>query len=203
MDNQVDHYKSIASDSFAEFKEKSSRFLAFAYFVQSEHDIKEKLEILKKEHFKATHHCFAYRLGLDNHNFRANDDGEPSGTAGKPILGQIDSFGLTNILIVVVRYYGGIKLGSSGLIAAYRAVAKEALEKSIIIEKTIESIFEVRFDYKYMNDVMKFIKSQDIRILESNFDSSQAYLKVSLRNGLKNIFLNQFEKWEDSKVEPF
>jgi uncharacterized YigZ family protein len=133
----LDTYLTIAATSLGEFKEKGSKFLAYAYFVSNESDIKEKLDLLKKEHFKATHHCYAYRLGTDGKNYRANDDGEPSGTAGRPILGQIDSFGLTNLLIVVVRYYGGTKLGTSGLINAYRESAKEALSNAEKIEKII------------------------------------------------------------------
>jgi uncharacterized YigZ family protein len=152
----LDTYFTIAVPSEGEYKEKGSKFIAFTYFVSDESSIKEKLEQLKKEHFKATHHCYAYRLGIDGKNYRANDDGEPSGTAGRPILGQIDSFGLTNVLIIVVRYYGGTKLGTSGLINAYREAAKNALEKSQKIEKIIESIIEVSISYNQLNEMMQF-----------------------------------------------
>ena len=154
----MDTYFTIAVPSEGEYKEKGSKFIAFTYFVSDESSFKEKLEQLKKEHFKATHHCYAYRLGIDGKNYRANDDGEPSGTAGRPILGQIDSFGLTNVLIIVVRYYGGTKLGTSGLINAYREAAKNALDKSQKIEKIIESIVEVSISYNQLNEMMQFLK---------------------------------------------
>lgn len=183
----MDTYQTIAAPSIGEFKEKGSKFLAYAYFVSNETDIKEKLDLLKKEHFKATHHCYAYRLGTDGKQYRANDDGEPSGTAGRPILGQIDSFGLTNLLIVVVRYYGGTKLGTSGLINAYREAAKLALENSIKIEKIIESQIDFSVPYLKMNEVMQFLKQYEIELVSNDYSDEIIHFKVSVRNKLLDL----------------
>ncbi len=183
----MDTYLTIAATSLGEFKEKGSKFLAYAYFVSNETDIKEKLDLLKKEHFKATHHCYAYRLGTDGKNYRANDDGEPSGTAGRPILGQIDSFGLTNLLIVVVRYYGGTKLGTSGLINAYRESAKEALSNAVKIEKIIESQLECSLAYIRMNDFMLFLKQHEIGVQSTEYKDDSILFRLSVRNKLLDL----------------
>lgn len=183
----MDTYLTIAATSHGEFKEKGSKFLAYAYFVSNESDIKEKLDLLKKEHFKATHHCYAYRLGTDGKNYRANDDGEPSGTAGRPILGQIDSFGLTNLLIVVVRYYGGTKLGTSGLINAYRESAKEALSNAEKIEKIIESQLECSLAYIRMNDFMLFLKQHEIGVQSTEYKDDSILFRLSVRNKLLDL----------------
>ena len=183
----MDTYLTIAATSLGEFKEKGSKFLAYAYFVSNETDIKEKLDLLKKEHFKATHHCYAYRLGTDGKNYRANDDGEPSGTAGRPILGQIDSFGLTNLLIVVVRYYGGTKLGTSGLINAYRESAKEALSNAEKIEKIIESQLDFSVPYLKMNEVMQFLKQYEIDLIASDYSDESIHFRVSVRKKLLDL----------------
>jgi uncharacterized YigZ family protein len=183
----LDTYLTIAATSLGEFKEKGSKFLAYAYFVSNETDIKEKLDLLKKEHFKATHHCYAYRLGTDGKNYRANDDGEPSGTAGRPILGQIDSFGLTNLLIVVVRYYGGTKLGTSGLINAYRESAKEALSNAVKIEKIIESQLECSLAYIRMNDFMLFLKQHEIGVQSTEYKDDSILFRLSVRNKLLDL----------------
>ncbi len=161
--------------------------MAYAYFVSDEIEIKEKLDLLKKEHFKATHHCYAYRLGTDGKQYRANDDGEPSGTAGRPILGQIDSFGLTHVLIVVVRYYGGTKLGTSGLINAYREAAKLALENSIKIEKIIESQIDFSVPYLKMNEVMQFLKQYEIELIATDYSDESIHFRVSVRNKLLDL----------------
>ena len=142
-----DSYLTIADPTEGLFKDKGSKFLAYAYPVDNEDEIKELVQHLKKEHYSARHHCYAWRLGADKTHFRANDDGEPSSTAGKPILGQIQRLDLTNILIVVVRYFGGTLLGVSGLINAYREAAVDALEHAEIVEKLVEEIFWVEFDY--------------------------------------------------------
>ena len=163
------NYKTITSTSICEFKDRGSKFFAYAYPSYSEEEWQFQLEEVKKEHFKARHHCYAFRLGLDKNNFRANDDGEPSGTAGRPILGQIDSFGLTNIFIVVVRYFGGIKLGTSGLINAYRTCAQIALTNSNIIEKSLDDIFLITFDYALMSEVMNTLKKVNIEIVSQDF----------------------------------
>ena len=192
----MDTYQTIAAPSIGEFKEKGSKFIAFAYFVSDEIEIKEKLDLLKKEHFKATHHCYAYRLGTDGKNYRANDDGEPSGTAGRPILGQIDSFGLTNLLIVVVRYYGGTKLGTSGLINAYREAAKLALENSLKIEKIIESQIDFSVPYLKMNEVMQFLKQYEIELITNDYSDESIHFKVSVRNKLLESLKEKIEHWQ-------
>jgi uncharacterized YigZ family protein len=192
----LDTYQTIAAPSIGEFKEKGSKFIAYAYFVSDEIEIKEKLDLLKKEHFKATHHCYAYRLGTDGKNYRANDDGEPSGTAGRPILGQIDSFGLTNLLIVVVRYYGGTKLGTSGLINAYREAAKLALENSIKIEKIIESQIDFSVPYLKMNEVMQFLKQYEIELVTNDYSDESINFSVSVREKLLESLKEKIEHWQ-------
>lgn len=164
-----DQYKTINEESIGEFRDRGSKFVAYAYPVYTEAAWQGHLEEIKKLHFKARHHCYAYRIGLDGNNFRANDDGEPSGTAGRPILGQIDSFGLANVVIIVVRYFGGTKLGTSGLINAYRESAAEALRQANIIEKTVEDIYQLKFDYTLMSDVMNAIKKADLEMVSQDF----------------------------------
>lgn len=166
----TDEYKTIKSPSTGIYKEKGSKFLAYAYPIDNEELVKEIVENLKKEYYDARHHCYAWQIGTDGLNFRANDDGEPSGTAGKPIHGQILSNELTNILIVVVRYFGGIKLGTSGLITAYRAAALDAIQNAEIIEKTVDDYYNICFNYEAMNDVMRIIKEEQPDILNQNFD---------------------------------
>lgn len=167
-----DAYLTVKAQSIGEFRDRGSKFIAYAFPISNEQDWQPHLETLRKEHPKANHHCFAYRLGLDKNNYRANDDGEPSGTAGRPILGQIDSFGLTNVFIVVVRYFGGTLLGTSGLINAYRECAAEALKNAEVIEKTVEEFYRLTFDYAIMSDVMNAIKKLGLPMLEQNFGDS-------------------------------
>jgi uncharacterized YigZ family protein len=152
------HYHTIEKPSVAEFKDRGSRFIAYAFPVGDVTGFKEKLAVLKKEHPKAAHHCFAYRLGLDGNNYRVADDGEPSGSAGRPILGQIDSKQLTNILIIVVRYFGGILLGVPGLINAYKTSAALALDNTMIIQKPVLIRYHLQFDYTQINEVMRVLK---------------------------------------------
>lgn len=159
-------YQTIAQPSLAEFKDRGSRFLAYAYPIKSIEEFKEKLQALKKEHPKAVHHCFAYRIGTDNNVFRVSDDGEPAGTAGKPILGQIDSKGLTNVLIVVVRYFGGTLLGMSGLINAYKSAAAMALQLVPTVQKPIMVKWHISFDYTQMNEVMRWVKALNCEVVE-------------------------------------
>ena len=166
----ADSYKSIAAPSKGLYKDKGSKFLSFAYPVSSEAQVKDIVASLKKEYFDARHHCYAYRLGLNGDDWRANDDGEPSSTAGRPILGQILSAGLSDILIVVVRYFGGILLGTSGLIVAYKSAAADAIANSHITDKVATEIFEIRFNYLQMNDVMKVLKDLQIAPMEQSFD---------------------------------
>lgn len=163
-------YLTIAKPSEGLFKDKGSKFLAFADPVRDEAAIKERIEQLRKEFHDARHHCFAWRLGADMEHYRVNDDGEPSGTAGKPILGQILSRELTHVLVVVVRYFGGTKLGVSGLIQAYRQAAADALEQAVIVEVKVRRKLRVEFPYSSMNGVMKVTKDHGLVIREQAFD---------------------------------
>lgn len=168
-----DTYKTITTPSEEIlFKEKNSKFFGYAFPVTTEEEIKNHLEILRKQHYGAVHFCYAFQIGTEKIQFRANDDGEPSNTAGAPIYGQIQSFGVTNILVVVVRFFGGIKLGVGGLISAYRTAAQMALEASEIVEKTINIHYTVSFDYKNMNKVMRVIKEKNLEIISQNMNES-------------------------------
>jgi len=159
-----DSYNTIEKTASTEFKDRGSKFIAYAFPIQSVADFKTKLEEIKKEHPKATHHCFAYRLGTDGNNFRVNDDGEPSGTAGRPILGQIDSKNLTDLLVIVVRYFGGTLLGVPGLINAYKSSAALVLQLTPVISKAIEVPYRIQFDYTQMNEVMTLLKKNNCSI---------------------------------------
>ncbi len=165
-----DTYQVLGRDSEGFYKEKGSKFLSFAYVVQSEDDIKGKIAELKKQYYDARHHCFAYVLGFDGEVYRANDDGEPGHTAGDPILGQIRSHGLTNTLIVVVRYFGGTKLGVSGLIHAYKTAAADAIRQNKIMEKQILSEIKIRFEYSQLNNVMKLVKDHGLKITSQSME---------------------------------
>jgi uncharacterized YigZ family protein len=165
-----DLYKTIASPSEGLFREKGSRFISFAYPVEDEAQISQRIADLKKRYCDARHHCFAWRLGADMEHYRANDDGEPSGSAGKPILGQIQSRDLTQILVVVVRYFGGTLLGVGGLIRAYRSAAADALDQAVKVEKKVESQLVLQFGYHEMNAVMKVIKEFDLEFENQQFD---------------------------------
>ena len=164
-----DTYKEIKSATKGTYKEKGSKFISYSYPIFSEADIKEKLKEVKKLEYAARHHCYAYVLNPDKSAWRANDDGEPSSTAGKPILGQIQSNELTNILIVVVRYFGGIKLGIPGLIRSYKTAAADAIVNATILLKTIKEHYEVRFKYPQMNDVMRLVKEFDLEVVNTDF----------------------------------
>ncbi len=162
---QAEFYTTIEKSAVAEYKDRGSKFIAYAYPVETPDDFKKSLEEVKKEHPKASHHCFAYRIGLDNNVYRVNDDGEPSGTAGKPILGQIDSKQLTNILIVVVRYFGGTLLGVPGLINAYKTAASLVLQVTPTVQKPIEENYILHFDYTQMNEVMMVVKQLNCTVI--------------------------------------
>lgn len=189
-----DQYQTLAAESIAEFKDRSSKFIAYAYPAYTEQDWQEQLEQVKKEHFKARHHCYAYRLGIDKNNFRANDDGEPSGTAGRPILGQIDSFGLSNVFVVVVRYFGGTKLGTSGLINAYRSATAAAFEQATIITKTVEDIYEITFDYGIMSNVMNGLKKLELEMVSQDFGNI-AKVEVAIRQSVIDDCLLQLKAY--------
>ena len=165
-----DTHLTVARLSEGLYKEKMSKFISFAVPVSTLDEVKEALARYQKEYYDARHVCWAYMLGAARTEFRANDNGEPSGTAGKPILGQINSFGLTNVLIVVVRYFGGIKLGTSGLIEAYRAAAAEAIRANEIIECLVEDDVRIFFEYPFMNDVMRIVKEENATIISQYFD---------------------------------
>ena len=189
----TDTYKTIELPSEALFKDKGSRFLAYAYPVKNETEIKEIVARIKKEHHSARHHCYAWRLGQNSENYLANDDGEPSGTAGRPILGQILSRGLTNILVVVVRYFGGTLLGVSGLINAYREAASEALKVAITVDKIVEQHVRITFSYAGMNDIMQLIKEMQLEIVHSDF-SLVCVIELSVRNSLIDQFRLKLNK---------
>lgn len=165
-----DTYKTIADVSEGLYTEKRSKFIAVALPVKTVEEIKEHLEVYQKKYYDARHVCYAYMLGHERKDFRANDNGEPSGTAGKPILGQINSNELTDILVIVVRYFGGIKLGTSGLIVAYKAAAAEAIDAATILEKTVDDEVTVLFEYPFMNDVMRIVKEEEPEIVDQSYD---------------------------------
>jgi uncharacterized YigZ family protein len=165
-----DYYYTIDRPGTAEFKDRGSKFIAYAFPIKDLKDFKNRLEVLRTEHPKAVHHCLAYRLGVDGNNFRSSDDGEPSGTAGKPILGQIDSKGLTDVAVIVVRYFGGTLLGTGGLINAYKTVTALALQTTPIIQKAIEINYRLQFDYTRMNEVMTILKKYNCSIMNQKVE---------------------------------
>ncbi len=182
----ADHYFTIEKPSMAEFKDRGSKFLGYAFPITSPEHFKQYLQDLKKEHAKAVHHCFAYRLGLTNNIFRVSDDGEPAGTAGRPILGQIDSSGVTNTAIIVVRYFGGTLLGVPGLINAYKSAASMALQLTPFVQKTIECYYELSFDYTQMGDVMNVVKQYGCSVAEQSMQ-----LFCNLRIGIPKARLEE------------
>ena len=181
MDNNIDSYKTIIQASKEGlFKDRGSKFYGYAFPVTNEEEIKEKIELLKKQHYNARHWCYAWQLGKKYDHYRANDDGEPSNSAGMPIYGQLQSFNVTNILVVVVRYFGGTKLGVGGLIKAYKNGAKLALENSIIIHKTIDEVFLIKFEYPEMNTIMRIIKDENISIINQKMELDCQFI-ISIR----------------------
>lgn len=195
-----DTYLTIEKSTEAIFKDKGSKFLAFAYPVENDQQIKEILNQLKKEHHTANHHCYAYRLGADKMNFRANDDGEPNNTAGKPILGQIQSNDLTNVLIVVVRYFGGTLLGVSGLINAYKNSAADVIKASTIIEKQILFNYTIQFYFEHLNDVMKLLKQLDCKITSQQFDNN-CEISFSIRKANSEQCEEKLKKIDGLKLD--
>lgn len=197
---QTDSYKTIQNTSEGIYKEKGSKFITYAFPVTCEEQIKEEIDKLRKKYYDARHHCYAYMLGADKKNFRANDDGEPSSTAGKPILGQILSSDLTNILIVVVRYFGGTKLGVSGLIHAYKAAAIDAISNAEIIEKTVNDIYDIHFDYLVMNDVMRIIKEEQPLQIDQDFNLT-CRITLSIRQSEVEKIIERFSKIDSVKSD--
>jgi len=195
----TDTYKTIEAPSEGLYKEKGSKFIAYAFPISNELQVKEITAKLKKEHHSARHHCFAWRLGADQQIYRFNDDGEPSGTAGRPIFGQIQNHDLTDILVVVVRYFGGILLGTSGLMNAYKQAANDVLTNAVIIEKMIESEIEVVFDYLAMNDLMKVLKDFQIVMKENKFDLV-CKVRIAVRKQLKDQVMEKLGKIDHLKA---
>lgn len=188
-----DTYKTIDSITEGTYKEKGSKFISEAIPVKNEDEVKLRLAELRKKYHDARHHCYAYRIGFDKSTYRINDDGEPSGTAGKPIYGQLLSKDLTFILVVVVRYFGGTKLGVSGLINAYRTATKEALEVAEIKTRTIQDVYELNYPYEVMNDVMKIMKDAQLKQLSNTFELN-CRIEFSVRKKDSNNIYEQFSK---------
>lgn len=195
-----DIYKTILEPAEGIYTEKRSKFIATVLPVHTVEEVKEYLDIWQKKYYDARHVCYAYMLGHERNLFRANDNGEPSGTAGKPILGQINSHELTDILIIVVRYFGGIKLGTSGLIVAYRTAAAEAIASATIIEKTVDEIVTVLFEYPFMNDVMRIVKELEPEILEQSYDMD-CRMCLCIRKSLMPRLKSKLEKVETLRIE--
>jgi len=189
----TDEYQTIATTSEGYYTEKRSKFLAFAHHVECVDEIKEILAQYRKKYYDARHVCYAYMLGADRAEFRANDDGEPSSTAGKPILGQINSNELTDILIVVVRYYGGVNLGTSGLIVAYREAAADAIAHAEIVTRQVEEVITYTFAYPQMNDVMRIVKEMNPRILSQTYDNT-CEIRLSIRQSEAELLRNRLSK---------
>ena len=189
----TDEFKTIATTSEGYYTEKLSKFLAFAHHVQTTDEVKDIIAQYRKKYYDARHVCYAYMLGAERNDFRAHDDGEPSSTAGKPILGQINSNELTDILIVVVRYYGGVNLGTSGLIVAYREAAADAISHATIETRQVEEIIKYTFVYPQMNDVMRIVKDMTPRIISQTYDNT-CEIVLSIRKSEADLLRNKLEK---------
>ena len=188
-----DTYNTLADSSESYFLEKRSKFLSFAFPVESTETVNEILAEYRRKYYNARHVCYAYRLGYEGEDFRVNDNGEPSGTAGKPILGQMLSKDVTNVLVIVVRYFGGIKLGTSGLIVAYRQAANDVLDKAEIITRTIDVSFTVKFPYERMNDLMHIIKDMEVKIVSQDYDNDKCVMTLSIRKSLFEPLQNKLK----------
>lgn len=195
-----DVYRTIAAPTEGIYTEKRSKFIAIALPVRTVDEVKALLEEYQKKYYDARHVCYAYMLGPQRKDFRANDNGEPSGTAGKPILGQINSNELTDILIIVVRYFGGIKLGTSGLIVAYKAAAAEALAAAEVVEKTVDECIRFWFEYPFMNDVMRVVKEEGPEIVEQGYDMD-CRMTLRIRSSLMPRLRARLEKVETLRIE--
>ena len=195
----LDSYLTLSSPSSGQITEKRSKFLAFAFPVTTVDEVKDLVEAHQKKYYDARHVCYAYMLGHERLLFRANDNGEPSGTAGKPILGQINSNELTDILIIVVRYFGGVKLGTSGLIQAYKAAAAEAIAAATIIEKTVDEQVTVAFEYTLMNLIMRVVKEEEPAIVNQTFDND-CLMTLSIRASLMPRLRQRLEKVDGARI---
>ena len=194
-----DTYQTIEFPAEGIFRDKGSKFIAYAYPFKDEANLKDVIADLKSQHPKARHHCYAYRLSPDRSVFRVNDDGEPSGTAGRPILNVLLSMDVTNILVVVVRYFGGTLLGVPGLINAYKTATQEALANAQIVEKTVNDVYELKFDYLQMNDVMRIVKETDLGVLSQDFDTN-CKITFEIRKLQVNEVIGRMEKIEGVEI---
>lgn len=195
-----DSYFTIKAPSRGYYTEKRSRFISYAFPVRSVEEVKERLDQYRKQYYDARHICWAYMLGPNHTDFRANDDGEPSSTAGKPILGQINSNGLTDILILVIRYFGGIELGTSGLIVAYRTAAAEAIAAAEIVQRTVDTEITIIFDYIYLNGVMRIIKEDNPQIVSQRFDLN-CEMTLRIREGAMEQLVSRLLKVETVRLK--
>lgn len=201
--HEKDTYKTIEIPSEEVlYKEKNSKFFGYCFPVQSEEQVKEILEKIKKEHHSARHWCYAFQIGTEQIHYRANDDGEPSGSAGLPIYGQIQSFEVTNILVVVVRYFGGVKLGVGGLVSAYKETGKMALENSEIIEKTIDIQYRIKFGYKDMNRVMRVIKEKNLNVTGQKLEMD-CQIEISVRKKEASMIFSIFEAMYEVSITEY
>ena len=188
-----DEYKTITQMAQGSFRDKGSRFISIAFPTTTELEVKQHLESLRKQYYDATHHCYAYVLGFDKSAYRTNDDGEPSGTAGRPIYGQILSADLTNILIVVIRYYGGTKLGVPGLINAYKVASAEVLKNATIVTKIVKEVYQIEYPYEVMNDVMKIIKDEILEVINNEF-GMECVIRLAIRHSEADRVTGKFSK---------
>ncbi len=195
-----DFYYTIKDKAKGEYKEKGSKFIALAFPVETVEDAMRHVESVKKEYYDARHHCYAYRIGFAGEQYRVNDDGEPSGTAGKPIYGQMLKNNLTNLIIIVVRYFGGTKLGISGLIRAYKTAAADAIANADIEKRTIKTFFEITFPYEKMNSVMHAIKEGDWEVIERDFDL-ECKMTLAVRQSKEKINLEKIKKINKLKIK--
>ena len=200
LHNQLDTYLTISSTSQGIYKEKGSKFLAFAYPIFSEEEFKTHLIQLKKDYHDARHHCYAFKLGLTENEHRYSDDGEPNNSAGKPIYGQILSKNVTNVGIVVVRYFGGTKLGVGGLVTAYKEATADALNNAIIIEQTVNNFYQITFDYIVMSEIMNFIKKNELTVSKQVFETT-CLIEFKIRQTEASFVVNELEKMEGLKIE--
>jgi uncharacterized YigZ family protein len=197
---EKDEFLTLEKPAQGTYKEKGSRFLGFAFPVESEDQVKTRLERIKNQYHDARHHCYAYRLGADHQTFRMNDDGEPSSTAGRPIYGQIQSYQLTNVLVVVVRYFGGTLLGTSGLIRAYKQAAGEALKQAKIIKKTVKSLYQLEFDYALMGEVMRLLHETGIQPYEREFKRTCKF-RIGIRKSQESKVSQRFNRIKGLELE--
>jgi uncharacterized YigZ family protein len=199
--NYIDSYKTIAEPTEEIlYKEKNSKFFGYAFPINSEEQVKPQLEFLRKKHFNAVHFCYAYQIGIEPVYYRTNDDGEPGNTAGAPIYGQIQSFNLTNVLVIVVRYFGGTKLGVSGLISAYKTAAQMSLDSATIIEKTINVHYLLVFEYKNLNKVMRIIKEKNITIINQKMELA-CEIEISIRKKEAEMVFTIFESLFEIEIK--